>query len=193
MNVLYLHQYFATRSGSAGTRSYEFSKHLLSHGHAVTMVTAHRTGGGLTAERKQFVDGIDVISLGGNYSNRMSMPRRVWEFALFTLRASRIKRSDVRSAPDVVVATSTPLTIGIPGVILARRFGVPLVFEVRDLWPEAPVQLRVLRGRPLIWMARRLERWIYRNADQIIALSPGMRDGVVEAGVDPAKVTVITN
>lgn len=193
MNVLYLHQYFATRSGSAGTRSYEFSRHLLSHGHTVTMVTAHRTGGGLSADRTQNVDGIDVISLGGNYSNRMSMLRRLWEFARFTLRASRVRRSDVRHTPDVVVATSTPLTIGIPGVILARKFGVPLVFEVRDLWPEAPVQLQVLRGRPLIWAARKLERWIYRNADQIIALSPGMRDGVVAAGVDPERVTVITN
>lgn len=193
MNVLYLHQYFATRGGSAGTRSYEFARHLVAQGHSVTVITAERAGSGLTSERQQVVDGIQVISLGGAYSNRMSMARRLLEFARFTLRASRVRAQDLPAAPDVVIATSTPLTIGIPGVLLARRTKAPLVFEVRDLWPEAPIQLRVLKGRPLIWLARRLERWIYRNARRIIALSPGMRDGVVEAGVAPERVDIITN
>ena len=80
-----------------------------------------------------------------------------------------------------------------PGWILARRYGVPFVFEVRDLWPEAPIQLGVLRSRFLQRIARRLERFLYRRADAIIPLSPGMERGVIEAGADPDKVVTIPN
>jgi glycosyltransferase involved in cell wall biosynthesis len=191
VNVLYLHQHFATRTGAGGTRSYEFALRLLAHGHTVTMVTANRKGGGIDRARRQRVDGIDIISLGGWYSNYLSPARRVLQFLRFTLRCSLLRRLPNR--PDVVVATSTPLTIGIPGVLLARRFRVPLIFEVRDLWPQAPIELGVLRDPFTKWAARRLERWCYRKADHIIALSPGMAEGVLATGIDPAKVTVIPN
>ncbi len=193
MNVLYLHQYFATRGGAAGTRSYEFAQFLLKHGHAVTMITGLRQGGGIEGRGHQIVDGIDVISLGGWYSNRLGRFRRIMQFLRFTLRASMVRPSSLPRRPDVVIATSTPLTIGIPGVLLARRLKVPFVFEVRDLWPRAPIELGALRGRLPIALATRLERWIYRNSTRIIALSPGMERGVIEAGVDPAIVSMIPN
>ncbi|HKP93278.1 MAG TPA: glycosyltransferase family 4 protein, partial [Chthoniobacterales bacterium] len=67
------------------------------------------------------------------------------------------------------------------------------VFEVRDLWPEAPVQLGALRNPMLIRIARWFERLIYRNSAHIIALSPGMREGVVATGTPADRVTVIPN
>lgn len=193
MNVLYLHQHFATREGAGGTRSYEFARHLLAHGHQVTMVTAHRHAGGISDERYQQIDGIDVISLGGHYSNHLSVAGRVREFLRFTWRASRLRLRDLPAKPDVVIATSTPLTIGIPGRVQARRLKVPFIFEVRDLWPQAPIEMGALRNPVAKWLAHRLERWCYRHADHIIALSPGMTAGVVAAGTDPAKVTTIPN
>lgn len=194
MNVLYLHQYFATRSGAGGTRSYEFSRALLRRGHRVTMVTARRHNSGIGADARQDVDGINVVQLGGQeYSNRLSMRRRLQLFAQFTWQASRLRASDLPSRPDVVFATSTPLTIGIPGALLARRLRVPFVFEVRDLWPEAPIQLGVLRNPVAKWLARRLEHWCYRRADHVIALSPGMERGVLEAGTPATKVSTIPN
>lgn len=191
MNVLYLHQHFATRAGSGGTRSWEFSRRLLRLGHTVTMVAQVRRGGGIDTPGRHDVDGVQLILLGGYYTNHLPNWRRAWQFVRVMLRASLLRRLPHR--PDVVVASSTPLTIGIPGWVIARRHGVPFVFEVRDLWPEAPIQLGVLRNRVLQRVARRLERFLYRRADAIVPLSPGMEAGVLAVGADPAKVVTIPN
>lgn len=193
MNVLYLHQHFATRAGTGGTRSYEFSQHLLQRGHTVTMVAGRRQGGGYGMERHQQIDGIDVICCGSWYSNRLSPLRRLWSFARFTFGACTLRTKKLGNRPDVVFATSTPLTIGIPGVLLARRLRVPLVFEVRDLWPEAPIGMGVLKNPVVIRLARALERWIYRNARHVIALSPGMAGGVQRGGVVAEHISTIPN
>ena len=63
MRILYLHQFFMTRAGGGGTRSYEFARHLVGAGHEVTMVT-----GRATAARRE-VDGIDVVEVGGAYTD----------------------------------------------------------------------------------------------------------------------------
>ncbi|MCB0880244.1 MAG: glycosyltransferase family 4 protein [Thermoleophilia bacterium] len=191
MNVLYLHQHFATRAGAGGTRSWEFSRRLMDRGHDVTMVAQVRRGGGVSRRGRHEVDGIHLILLGGYYTNHLANWRRAWQFIRVMLRACFLRNLPAR--PDVVVASSTPLTIGVPGWILARRFGVPFVFEIRDLWPEAPIQLGVLRNRFLQRVAHRLERFLYRRSDAIIPLSPGMEDGVLAAGADPAKVVTIPN
>jgi glycosyltransferase involved in cell wall biosynthesis len=95
--------------------------------------------------------------------------------------------------PDVVFATHTPLTIGLPGMKLAHHFGVPFVFEVRDVWPDALVNIGALTNPLAIWWMRRLAKRIYRAANHIVALSPGMKEGIVRAGIPPEKVTVIPN
>jgi glycosyltransferase involved in cell wall biosynthesis len=191
VDVLYLHQHFATRAGAGGTRSWEFSRRLLERDHTVTMVAQVRRGGGIQERGRHEVDGMHLILLGGYYTNHLPNWRRAWQFVRVMLRASLLRNLPHR--PDVVVASSTPLTIGVPGWILARRYGVPFVFEVRDLWPEAPIQLGVLRSRTLQRIARRLERFLYRRADAIVPLSPGMEDGVLAAGGDPAKIVTIPN
>jgi len=100
-----------------------------------------------------------------------------------------LKQSNV----DLVFATSTPLTIGIPALINKKLKGIKYVFEVRDLWPEVPIQMDAIRKQ---WMKNALyfiEKKIYRNATHIIALSPGMRDGVLRQGISTSKVSLIPN
>jgi glycosyltransferase involved in cell wall biosynthesis len=192
VNVLFLHQHFATREGAGGTRTWEFSQGLLRRGNTVTMVAQRRRGGGVDEPgRHKLEGGLDLILLPGWYTNHLTHLQRIWQFILFIMRASVLR--DLPHRPDVVIASSTPLTIGIPGWILARRYGVPFVFEVRDLWPEAPIQLGVLKGRLLPWLMVKLERFLYRHADVIIPLSPGMEAGVLAEGGDPRKVITITN
>src|SRR5690606_10279956 len=89
--------------------------------------------------------------------------------------------------------TSTPLTIAIPGVLAARRLGVPMVFEVRDLWPDIPIALGVLKNPLAKYAARCLERFAYSNSKRIVALSDGMAAGIVATGYPPGRVTVIPN
>jgi len=194
VRVLYLHQYFGDRTHAGGTRSYEFASRLVARGHEVRVLTTacHRAGAarpatGGSAEQSQGLS-VDLASIA--YSNRMGHGRRIWAFAAF---AGAAAARALKWPADVVFATSTPLTVAIPGVVAARRWRAPMVFEVRDLWPEMPIAVGALRGPVAIWLARRLERFAYRNAAEIVALSPGMRDGVLATGVSPERVTVIPN
>ena len=188
MRILYLHQFFITRAGVGGTRSYEFARRFVARGHAVRMVTA---GGG-----HRTVEGIEVAGVRGGYSDYVSAtgvsyPRRMLAFAQFALAATAEALRGPR--PDVIYATSPPLTMALPGLLASMRWRVPLVFEVRDLWPEAPIQMGALRSPPARRLARALERFVYRRSSRVIALSPGIRDGVVAAGAPAATVALVPN
>ncbi|WP_289132892.1 glycosyltransferase family 4 protein [uncultured Spongiibacter sp.] len=190
MKIVYCHQYFKTPSMSGGTRSYEMARRLVAKGHEVHVVTSWQ---GETAKESWFeekVDGIHVHWLPVPYSNDMTYAQRIKAFFRFAmLSGSRA----VAIGGDVVFATSTPLTIAIPGVRAAKKLKVPMVFEVRDLWPELPIAMGALQSPFTIYLARKLERFAYRNSSRIIALSPGMADGVVKTGYPRDKVTEIPN
>lgn len=191
MRILYLHQYFNTPRMVGGTRSYEMARRLVEAGHSVDMVTsdcaATATGNDWRVTEEQ---GIRVHWLPVPYNNHMGFSERIRAFLRFGWKA----RAKAAALPcDVVFATSTPLTIAVPGVHAARRQRVPLVFEVRDLWPEVPIALGVLKNPVQIALARRLERYAYHNATRIVALAPGMKDHIARAGIDPERIEVIPN
>ncbi|NNJ09078.1 glycosyltransferase family 4 protein [Chloroflexales bacterium ZM16-3] len=199
MHILYLHQYFITRAGAGGTRSYEFARHFVRAGHRVTVLTAADPSIPWKARdrtRRRSVEGIEVVELYAGSSDYQSATtvrygRRILNFARFALASNLAVLGLPR--PDVVFATSTPLTIGIPGMLASRWHRAPLVFEVRDLWPEAPIQMGALRHPAAVLAARWLERAIYRRSARVVALSPGMRVGVVDAGYPAERVAVIPN
>ncbi|WP_249929051.1 glycosyltransferase family 4 protein [Ectopseudomonas oleovorans] len=190
LKIIYLHQYFNTPNMPGGTRSYEMARRLVAKGHEVHMVTSWREADGRTQWFQTQEDGIVVHWLPVAYSNHMSYSQRIRAFFRFALRAAQ-KAVSLRG--DIVFATSTPLTIALPAVFAARRNSLPMVFEVRDLWPELPIAMGALRNPVLRWVARRLERWAYRHSESVVALSPGMRDGVVAAGYASGRVAVIPN
>jgi hypothetical protein len=136
MRVLYLYQYFAVPKSVGGTRSYEMARRLVKAGHKVTMVTSSAflpdEWSGKPGWNRHIIEGIDLLVYALPYSNRLSFHKRIWCFFKFSFAALRKVRS---ISSDVVLATSTPLTIAIPGVYSARRHKIPMVFEVRDLWP----------------------------------------------------------
>jgi glycosyltransferase involved in cell wall biosynthesis len=188
MQILYLHQFFITRAGVGGTRSYEFARRFAAKGHGVRMVTA---GAG-----RSDVDGVDVVGVRGAYSDYMTATasgdrRRMLAFARFALGSTAAALRGPR--PDVIYATSPPLTVALPALAASVRWRAPLVFEVRDLWPEAPIQMGALRNPRLQRLARWVERLVYRRARRVIALSPGIRDGVIAAGASPDRVALVPN
>lgn len=189
MRILYLHQYFNTPSMSGGTRSYEMAKRLVKAGHEVHMITTRRDRSGVGWDVTT-VDGIQVHWHNTTYSNYFGFLRRVVAFIRFALVAAH---RATHLGGDIVFATSTPLTIAIPAIWAARRLDVPMVFEVRDLWPELPIAIGELKNPALRWLAMRLEESAYRNASHVIALSPGMADGVAKTGYPRQKITVIPN
>ena len=171
------------------------ARRLVKAGHRVTVITGSST----FPKRYEFpdevsslrLDGIDLRVIKVSYSNKLSFPQRIKAFFVFAWKSGH-EAARVEGA-DVIFATSTPLTIALPAVWAKRRLGVPMVFEVRDLWPEVPIALGALKSPVSKWAARWLERFAYRNAERIVALSPGMKDGVVRVDERPDRVTVIPN
>jgi glycosyltransferase involved in cell wall biosynthesis len=176
---------------SGGTRSYEMARRMVSAGHDVHMITSYREDS--TAKENWFTTneaGINVHWYPVLYSNHMSNVERIKAFFLF---AKAAKNKAISLGGDVVFATSTPLTIALPAIPAAKKNKIPMVFEVRDLWPEMPIAMGVLNNPILRYLARKLEVWAYKHSSSIVALSPGMKEGIVKTGYPSSNVAVIPN
>lgn len=197
MKVLYFHQHFSTPSGSAGTRSYEMARRLIDAGHEVTMVCGSYHGGqtGLDGpfrrgRREGAVDGIQVLEFDLAYANADSFLKRAGLFLLFALRSVAVA---LTRRYDVVFATSTPLTAGLPGIVARWLRGKTFVFEVRDLWPELPKAMGVIRNPLVLTLMSGLEWASYHSAQRLVALSPGMAEGIRRRGIADERIAMIPN
>ncbi|MBV1858271.1 MAG: glycosyltransferase family 4 protein [Nannocystaceae bacterium] len=192
MHILYLHQYFVGPDGSGGTRSLEMARRWVQSGHRVTLITSSAlfSAGPTDRARRTCVQGIDVVVLPVPYAAEMSHARRIQSFLSFAVQATRWA---VRTSVDVVFASSTPLTVAVPGLLGAAAQRVPMVFEVRDAWPDLPIAMGALKNPVAIWAARILETAACRGASQVIALSPGMAQSVARCGVARGRIHVVPN
>lgn len=190
--VLVFYQYYCTPRGSWGTRYYEFTRRWAAAGHDVTVVTSIYDKSDLIP--RGFVtpfdiEGVKILAMNLVLSNKHGILRRLWTFALFSLMSCWYA---LTLPADVVIASSGPITVGVPGLLARWLRRKPLIFEVRDLWPEGAIQLGMLKGRFAQGLARWFERLCYRNASAVVALSPGMTAGV-RAVAPKAKVVTIPN
>lgn len=197
MKILYFHQHFSTPQGSAGIRSYEMGRRLIVRGHAVTMVCGSYGGGvtGLTKEfekgrRRGVVDGIDIIEFDLAYSNNDGLVARALTFLRFAWRSVVLAFTEQY---DVLFATTTPLTAGVPGIFARWLRRKPFVFEVRDLWPELPKAMGVITNPIVLATMSGLEWLSYRSATRCIGLSPGIVDGIAKRGVSRERIALIPN
>ncbi len=190
MNIIYLHQYFSTPSMSSGTRSFEMARRLVKNGHKVYMLSS--THAHSYEERKFYSNenGIYVWWLPVKYSNNMSYIARLFSFMrycyLAIIQARKIEY-------DIVFASSTPLTIAIPGILLSKLKKTPFILEIRDLWPELPIAIGALRSQFSIYLAKLLEKWSYNNSDHIIGLSEDMCQNIEMNGQSRNKISNIPN
>ena len=196
MRILYVHQYFGTPAGNGGTRSYEMARALTDAGHKVTMVCASsdRSATGLTnpfvkGRREGLVDGFRVIEFALGYSNSNPLLVRAWRFLIFAKNAIG---TALIEPYDLLFATSTPLTAAIPGIAAKLFRWKPFVFEVRDLWPELPRAMG-LKNPMVLGAMTVLERSAYATADRVVALAPGIRDGVAGTGFPKDRIALIPN
>lgn len=190
MKIIYLHQYFITPQSSGGTRSFEFARRLLRMGHSVHVISSSLQKG----NRKLFYStketGIDVHWISVPYDNNMSFRRRIYSFFSFAVFAFL---KGMKLNGDVIFATSTPLTIAIPALLISKLKRIPMVFEVRDLWPSVPIAMGIIKNPISVFGAKLLERAAYKNSKYIVALAPGMKKEIVKTGISKDKVVVIPN
>lgn len=122
------------------------------------------------------IDGVKVHYLPVKYNNDMGFIKRVLSFYNFVRKAKRLAKKIERI--DHAYITSTPLTVGLIGIWLKRKLKINYTFEVRDLWPTAPIEIGAIKSGFIKKQLYRLEARIYKHADRVVALSPGMRDWI---------------
>lgn len=193
MHILYLHQYFTSREGDYSTRSYEFAKRLIARGHQVTMISSpaflpleyHSK-----ATKHVVIDGIAVTIIPVAWSNAMSYVQRVLAIVRFALLASW-HAAQIKA--DVVYVSSPPITIAVAGLVAKLHRRIPMIFEVRDLWPEVPIAIGALNNSTLKWLVERFTQFVYKQSAHIVALSPSAADIIAERGFSQEKISVIPN
>jgi len=190
VRIIYLHQYFNTPEMPGSTRSYEIGRRLAAAGHTVEIVTSWRQPTDKSGWLQTEVAGMRVHWLSVPYSNQMNYTSRVAAFLRFALSAARRARN---LEGDVVFASSTPLTIALPGAYAAWFQHIPMVFEVRDLWPELPIAIGAIKNPMARLAARLLERFAYARSARVVALSPGMAAGVARTGYPRERIVVVPN
>ena len=115
---------------SGGTRSYEMAKRMVNSGHEVHLITCRESKNIDNAFHKTIEEGINVYWIPNKYSSRMSYSKRIFSFIKFAFKSIYLA---LKLRPEMVFATSTPLTIVIPGIISSKLYRSPMIFEVRDL------------------------------------------------------------
>lgn len=194
MKILYFHQHFQLPTQAGGTRSYEMAQQLIARGHKVCMVCGETAKLKLPPSKvkgvsRGVIDGIDVIQISLPYSNNDSISKRVGTFLQFAYIGIQIALNEEY---DLLFATTTPLTAGIPGIFSKWFRRKKFVFEVRDLWPELPKALGM--KNPFLLGGMSLLEWLsYHNADACIGLSPGICDGIAKRSQKGKRITMIPN
>ena len=178
MKITYLYQYFGTPKGSWSTRVYELSRRWVQAGHDVTVITApyeksDTRANGFVSE--QWVDGIRLVVIDSGDDNRISVWRRVWRAIIFALVGTYY---NIRIKSDIVIASSGPITIGIPALMGRIVKRSPIVFEVRDLWPDGGIEMGLIKGAFKIKLSRWFERKCYQASTLIITSSVGQKQHI---------------
>lgn len=182
-----------------GVRHWQHTRALAERGHEVAVVTSYvqhkeRTvperyrGRRVVRERE---GGLDVWRTYSTPAYGRDLRSRLASYATFALWSAVAGARAPR--PDVVVASSPSLPSAAAAAALAAARGARFLLEVRDLWPDSAIAMGLVRDRRTIAVARALERYCYARAERIVALTEGIRDGMVALGVNPAKITLITN
>lgn len=193
MHVVMVYQHFMV-SGVGSTKPYDLARYLQAAGHRVTVIC----GRGYLSQgmkvprgplRRLDIDGLKVLCIGVDYRQKMGFLRRVNSFLTFTFMAMLTVLFMPRF--DVLLASSTPLTVGLTGLVAKHLRRRPWVFELRDLWPDFPVRAGYLKNRALIAISRFFERWFYRSATTVTAISQRMCDYLLELGLPQRKVVFI--
>jgi glycosyltransferase involved in cell wall biosynthesis len=195
-----LNHYAQEPSAPGGTRHYSLAKHLPEHGWTASIIAAsteHHTGRDrlLAGEicRLDNFDGVPFLWLHtsryyGNGSRRVLNMISFFRQALRRSSVARLQR------PDIVIGSSVHPLAALAGYHLARRHGVPFVFEVRDLWPQTLIELGRLRpGSAQAIALRYLERFLYRRSCRIITLLPRASDYIRPLGIPDERIIWIPN
>jgi len=172
VKVLLLHQHFNQPARGGAIRSYYLAKALVEKGIQTVVITAHNE----KIYKKQILEGIEIHYLPVAYDNKFGFAARSFSFIKYNLKAIRVANK-IQNI-DYCYAISVPLTIGLVAMWLKTFRKIPYLFEVGDLWPDAPIQLGFVQNHFFSSFLFFLEKKIYKSAQAVVALSPAIEMAV---------------
>ncbi len=179
MKIIYLYQYFGTPRGSWSTRVYEMCKIWIERGIEVTVITSPYDKSDIVANKlisKTSIDGINLIVINAGDSNRFGILKRAYRAILFAIVSSYYA---IKLKSDILIASSGPITIGIPGLLGKFFSKKKLVFEVRDLWPGGAVEMGLIKFGFLKKLFFNFERLCYTQSKLVVPCSLGMEKDIL--------------
>lgn len=189
---------FEVGTDAGSERHFYFCKYAASKGHNVSAITSNVDYKNARVKIpvksgtiSHTIKGVDIHYVYSYANFRGSLSKRFYYYLTYFF--SSIALSLKSKKPDVIYAVSTPLTVGLLGYIISRLRGLPFVFEVTDVWPDAAVACGVVKNKIFIKLAHWLEMFCYKKAAHIIGLSRGICDNIIAKGVARGKVSMITN
>jgi glycosyltransferase involved in cell wall biosynthesis len=198
--VWMLNHYALEPGGAGGTRHFHLAEHLANSGWQATIIAASVE---LNSGRQRLNDNEDLRNehIQGVPFLWVRTPKyegngggRMLNMLAYTWQVLRRRTTQLLPRPDVVVGSSVHPFAALAGALLARRFNVPFVFEVRDLWPQTLVDMGRLRDdATLTWALRKLEAWLYRRAARIVVLLPRAWEYITPLGIPRERVVWIPN
>lgn len=199
-HVWILNHYALAPNESGGTRHFHIAEHILTHGWKATIIAAsvnHSNGKQRLSQnertRYDYLSGVPFLWVHTpEYTNNGH--RRILNMLAYTWRVLKKKTTDKLQRPDVVFGSSVHPLAAVAALLLSRRFNVPFIFEVRDLWPQTLVDFGFLKDHSVItWALRKIELWLYCNASRIVVLMPLAWEYIVPLGISKDRIVWIPN
>ncbi len=203
MRILLVHQYFLEKDDGGGSRFNEMTKVWTDKGHEVVVIAGmvhYNTGKkrdrykGKFIYKDEFDTNLTVYRCHVSEAYNVNFLGRLWAYFSFVFSGIFAGLFKVSGKFDVVLVSSPPLFVGIIGYLLSRLKRIPLIFEVRDLWPESAIDTGVLKNKFIIKLSYWFESFIYKKSKLVNTLTPAFQRKLVdEKGVDKDKVLMIPN
>lgn len=203
MNILLIHQNFLGKNEGGGSRFNEMTKVWSSQGHKITVLAGmvSYTSGKKEMKYKNkyfytennFYEGVNVIRCHVSESYNLNFIGRLWSYFSFVFSSTYAGLLKTKGKYDVILVTSPPLFTAITALIISFFKKLPIVFEVRDLWPESAIDTGLLKNKILIKLSYLFEAYIYKKAKLINVLTPAFKSKLIEKGVKEEKIIFIPN
>lgn len=202
MRILLLHQYFLEKDDAGGSRWNEMCKSWSDRGHDIHVLAGMMHANGKTKRPeyqgkyyfKKAHDSVTVYRTHVSENYNKGFLGRLWGYFSFMFSSFWFGWRRLPKGFDVVVVTSPPLFVGLSGYLLSKINRAPMVFEVRDLWPESAIDTGVLTNKLVIKLAYQLERFIYNKSKLINVLTPAFEKKLrTEKAIPASKLIFIPN
>jgi len=199
MKILFFSHYFPPEVNAPASRTHANCKRWVEAGHRVTVITcAPNCPEGVVYKgyrnrlfHREVIDGIEVIRVWTFLAPNKGTFFRIVNYLSYML--SGIVVGIFQKKPDIMIATSPQFFCGWAGIIAGRLRNVPLLLEIRDIWPESIIAVGAIKNVTVIRFIEWWEKKMYRLARHIIAVGEGYKQQLLGKGVSSQRISVVMN